>query len=429
MNPSADFERTRDLLTQSTGHEAIYDPGAARIGEDEINAKLAAGLTLEGALRIALLNNRELQADFQTIGVAHADWVQSQLLTNPSLDVLLRFPSGGGRSMLEANAGFQLLELWRIPVREEAARLRLEQTVLRIARRAGVRLADTRNAYYAAVAAEELHRVAQANLALASRTLESVRTLREAGNAGALDESFARSPLLTAELGLRTARISAANAKRELAKLLSLERNVDALALTSALPEPSQSEWEAEALVARALGSRLDLQAMASSVEALNAQLNLEERQAWGEFGGGISYERTNNSGKDVLGPAFSLTLPLFDQNQAQVARAEFLLRQMIHRLENAKIATAQDVRSNADRVNTAVTNLALYAEELLPQAQSAVELAQASYVAGQTELLMLVQVQRQLLTAQRNYVSVQLEAATATSELERVVGSVLDSE
>ena len=80
----------------------------------------------------SLVNNRDLQADFQEIGIAHADWVQSRLLSNPSLDFLLRFPTDGGLGMLEAIASMELLELWRIPVRSEAARKRLEATVLRM---------------------------------------------------------------------------------------------------------------------------------------------------------------------------------------------------------------------------------------------------------------------------------------------------------
>jgi cobalt-zinc-cadmium efflux system outer membrane protein len=126
------------------------------------------------------------------------------------------------------------------------------------------------------------------------------------------------------------------------------------------------------------------------------------------------------------MGPGFSLTLPIFDQNQAQVARAGFKLEQMIKLHESAQVAVAQNVRASADRVSTSSRNLAFYSEELLPQAERSLALARESYAAGRTTLLALVEVQRQLLEARRGHVTLRLEAAAASSDLERVVGAPL---
>lgn len=426
VQPGPDFDRARDLVEESTGRQAVFDPDAPALTEDELSAILGDGLSLEEALRLALIHNRELQAEFLEIGVAHADWVQAQLLSNPSLDVLLRFPTDGSRSLIEATLGGNLLELWRIPVREEGAQQNLEATVLRIARRAGEQLGDTRRAYYVAVAAEELHGVAQENLELASRSFEAVKNLHEAGSADAFDENLAYGPLLAAQLEIRTTRIDAANAKRDLAKKLSIDRAVDGLVLTDPLPEPGNAPVDPEVLVQRALEARLDLRAIDMAIKSLDARLRLEQRKAWGDVGAGVSVERPAEGGDSLVGPALSLTLPLFDQNQAQVARAGFQLEQMIKLHESAQVAVAQDVRSSADRVIMASRNLVFYGEELLPQAQRSLELAREAYAAGRTPLLALVEVQRQLLEARRGHVTLRLEAATSASDLERVVGAPL---
>ena len=427
VQPRPDFENARDLVEESTGRQEVFDPYEPALTEEGLNAILADGLTLDESLRLALSNNRDLQAEFQEIGIAHADWVQSQLLSNPSLDVLIRFPTDGGRSIIEGFLGGQLLELWRIPVRTEAAQQNLEATVLRIARRAGERLADTRRAYYGAVAAEELHRVAQENVELAARSFEAVKTLHEAGAADAFDENLSRGPLLAAQLAVRTARIEAADAKRDLAKKLSVNRSVDSLLLTDLLPEPAKAELDPEALVLRALSSRLDLRAIYTAIKALDARMRLEQRKAWGDVTAGLSYQQQGSvNGSDVIGPGLSLTLPIFDQNQAQVARAGFKLEQMVKLHESAQVAVAQNVRSSADRVITSSKNLAFYNEEFLPQAERSLALARESYAAGRTTLLALVEVQRQLLNARRGHVTLRLEAATSSSELERVVGDPL---
>ncbi|MFT5284640.1 MAG: cobalt-zinc-cadmium efflux system outer membrane protein [Planctomycetota bacterium] len=426
VEPQPDFEKARSLVEQSTGHDSVFDPYDEPLSESELQSILADGLSLDEALRVALLNNRELQAEFQEIGIAHADWVQAQLLTNPSVDVLLRFPSNGGRGVLEATVGAELLDLWRIPVRTEAAKKSLEATVLRIARSAGVRLAQTRNSFYAVVAAEELHQLELENAELATRSFEAVQALHKAGASDALDVSLAHGPLLAAQLAVSTSRMEAANSKRELAKLLSLEQSVDGLNLIDSLPAPVTTEFDSEALVQRALESRLDLRAIANAVEALEIRVELERREAWGDASVGISGERPSGPEDNLIGPSLSLTLPIFDQNQAQVAKASFRLEQMVKLHEAAQIAVAQDVRASADRVNSASINLELYNQGLLPQSQLALDLAQESFEAGHIILLELIAAQRQSLDARKSLVTLKLEAATSASDLERVVGAPL---
>ena len=275
VKPRPDFDTARSLVEESTGRQEVFDPYAAGLTEEELNAIVADGLSLDEALRVALTNNRDLQAEFQEIGIAHADWVQSRLLSNPSLDVLFWLPTDGGSNMLEAFLGVELLELWRIPVRSEAARQDLEATVLRIARRAGEHLAEARKAYYVAVATEELHQVAQENVELIARSFEAVKNLHEAGAADAFDENLAQGPLLAAQLALRTARIEAANARRDLAKRLSIVRPVDNLVLTDPLPRPEEVEVNPEALAEQASSSRLDLRAIATAIEAYSQAIEL----------------------------------------------------------------------------------------------------------------------------------------------------------
>jgi cobalt-zinc-cadmium efflux system outer membrane protein len=389
----------------------------------EIDVLLADGLSLVEAPRLALTHSRELQAEFQEIGIAHADWVQSRLLSNPSLDVLWRFPTDGGRSMLEAVLGLELLELWRIPARAEAAQQQLEATALRIARSAGVLLAETRMAYHAGVAAAELERVAAENVALTARSSEAVQDLHAAGAADVFEVNLARGPWLAAQLDHRRARTEAAERLRDLARLLSLEQSLDGLRLTDPLPEPAAGDVDVEALVQLALESRLDLRALSASIDALEARAREEGRKSWGDLAAGPAVERPAESGGNLVGPSLEWTVPLFDQNQAQVARVDFELARMLKLREAARVAVAQDVRSSAERVDAAASNLEFHDQELLPQAARSVVMARESYAAGRTTLVTLIEVQRRLLEARRSHVILRLEAASSASELQQRVG------
>ncbi|MFT5290358.1 MAG: cobalt-zinc-cadmium efflux system outer membrane protein [Candidatus Paceibacteria bacterium] len=427
VEPSSDFAKARGLVQASTGAEHVFDPESAALSDGDIDEIIADGLSLDEALHLALVNNRGLQAAFQEIGIAHADWVQSRLLSNPSFDALLRFPSEGGRAMAEGNIGLELLQLWRIPVRRDAARGELEAKVLEIARRAGEQFADAKGAYFTAVASAELHAVALENVELATASFEAIRSLHRSGAADAFDENLARGPLLTAQLELQTTRIKASNAMRELGKQLSLLGAMDHVVLTDSLPLGVQISGETEPLVELALDSRLDLKAFEAAIMSLDTKVRLEERRAWGDLAAGPSVERPAGPEGRLLGPSLSLTLPIFDQNQAQVARAGYELERMVKLHESARIAVAQDVRSAVDRLASASKALEFYADELLPQTQNSLALARASYAAGRSTLATLMEVQRQLLEARRAHVLLQLEAATAQSELGRVLGIELE--
>ena len=84
VKPQAEFARTRQLIGDRTGAEAVYDPDADTLSADEIETMLADGLTIEEAVGLALLNNRRLQAEFMAIGSVKADLVQAGLLSNPT---------------------------------------------------------------------------------------------------------------------------------------------------------------------------------------------------------------------------------------------------------------------------------------------------------------------------------------------------------
>ncbi|QDU68014.1 TolC family protein [Engelhardtia mirabilis] len=424
VDPRADFDRARALIEARSGGEAAYDPGSRALSVEELDAVLLDGLTLEEARRLALVNNRELQAAFQSIGMAHADWVQAQLLSNPSLALLMRFPTDGGRSLFEATLGFGLLELWRIPAAQEAAQRELEATVLEIARRAGEGLADAEQAYFAAVAADALRRVSAQSLELAERSAAAVEELYAAGAADALAVSLAHGPVLYAQLQVETARIEAAQARRELAKHLSLLRPVEGLALVTPLPAQVEGELDAERLVATAVEQRLDLQALELSIAAQERRVAAERRRGLGDAEVGLSTEIEEGASGALLGPALNLSLPIFDQNQAQVSRAEFELTQLVKLRDAAWVEVAQDVRSAVDRLASARRSLSVNRGRLTPQVQASLALVARAREVGEGSLLTQLELERQLLDSRRAEIVLELEAAAAATELERVTGA-----
>lgn len=466
VDPQPDYLRARALIERSTGVAETYDPEGEGLSPDDLIADLADGLTLEEAVRIALLNNRQLHAAYLDIGIARADWVQSGLLANPSLGVGVMFPEGGGRSNLQANLAQNIVDLWQMPVKKRIGEHQVEEQIVRVARLAGELAAETKRAYHSAVAAGNLLEIAEENVALLTKSYEATRIQREAGVASPLDESLQRGEMLHAELGLRVARLAAVNAKRALAGLLSLDLVLDELALTDPLPESADDAFDAESLIALAREMRLDLKALSEVVLASDAETKLEYQRVFPEVSVGIGAERLegrSQGGRDVaadfaraslrageptipdiqtrgehtgekrddiefmMGPNIAVTLPIFDQNQAQIAKARYTHIQAIKSYEDLYLSIAQDIRVAVDRAKTLWSNVGFYRGELLRQAEKNLEFTNAAYQAGTVGVLTLLDSQRSLLDTRRGYVQAWADAASSLSDLERAVGLQID--
>jgi cobalt-zinc-cadmium efflux system outer membrane protein len=450
------------LVERSTGVDESYSPEEDGLSTEELKAMLSDGLTLDEAMRVALLNNRKLQAAFFDIGMARAEWVQSGLLSNPSLGIGVMFPEGGGRSNIQGNLAQNIVDLWQMPVKKRIAEHQVEAEVVRVARLAGELVAETKRAYYAAVAANDLLTIAEENLNLLGKSYDATKAQREAGVASPLDENLQRGEWLHAELDLRDARLASLNAKRSLAGLLSLDLNPESLDLTDSLPTAGEYTFDAESLIAAARGERLDLKAMEEAIGVGNAEIELEYLRVFPEVSVGIGAERLegrSQPGRDVaadfaraslrsgkltvpdiqtrgerrseknqgiefmIGPNISVTLPIFDQNQAQIAKATYAQVQAVKSYEDLFLGIAQDIRTAVDRSKTFWGNVALYHDELLPQAERNLEFTEAAYQAGTVGVLTLLESQRSLLETRRGHVQVWADAAASLSDLERAAG------
>jgi outer membrane protein, heavy metal efflux system len=424
VDPAPDFARAHRLIESSTGLSS--QPG--EIPTAMSRAVLADGLTLDEALRLALLNNRQLQAEFMTIGVAKADLSQAGLLSNPTLSLLFLLPTSGGQADIQAAIAQSISDLWQLPGRKRVARAELDQAVLRVSRSAGELVADTRDTYFDAIAARESVAVARESVVLSRRSLDSVRAQVQAGVASRVDENLAQGQALTAELALQRAERDAAVAVRRLASLLSVQEDLLDVPLVDTLPHPRLSDVDRERLVERARENRLDLKAAAAAARAAERRLAAERVKAIPSVQVGAGFERPEDkTASELLGPSFDLDIPVFDQNQAQVGKARYGYLRERNLYEDLFLRLAQEVRAASDRARASVGAATFVRDELLPQAESSVQLAQRAFELGDTTLLTLLEAQRTVLQARQSYIDARLEAAKAMSGLERAAGVPLN--
>ncbi len=460
VNPKPDYERAGKAISDATGSEDWFEPGQGDAVQRKVSALLADGITSDEAVRIALVNNPTLAAAFSEIGFARADLVQSGLFSNPTLAMSIAFPDGGGLSNIQATFAQNIGDLWQIPVRKKAAERSLDAAILNVAQQAVQLTNVTKTSYFTAVAADETLRIAEENRDLAAQLLKVAEARQLTGAVGELDVNLAKGTAFVADLDLQRARLESRSSRRQLGIALGLTDPVEQLSPTTPLAVDSASLPRAECIEEIALADRLDIRAAREVVEGSQARMRLEYLKVFPDLSIGFYNERNESRSlpgrripadtarasvaagqltapeiqsrgqrqqersqeiTNIFGPAFNLTLPIFDQNQAQIAKAKLLYEQSAVELDVLERAARQRIREALDQVETTRNMSRYFRDTLLPQARSNLELSRKSYEVGRASVIVLLDAQRMLLSTRRDPIAAELGHSIAIAELERV--------
>src|ERR1041385_4497654 len=114
--PDAGFDDVRIAVQERTAHLVQWRGHSAADAEVDaaVHGLLQHELAADDAVQIALLNNLNLQATYQELGIAQADLVQAGLLKNPTLYFERRF---GGQAA-EIDLAQDFLDLFVLPLRK-----------------------------------------------------------------------------------------------------------------------------------------------------------------------------------------------------------------------------------------------------------------------------------------------------------------------
>ncbi|MDE1146534.1 MAG: TolC family protein [Azospirillaceae bacterium] len=385
---------------------------------------LSHPLTADGAVQVALLNNSGLQATYEDLGVAQADLVQAGLLRNPLLSLATEFPTrGDGPPKLEFSVVANFLDLLWIPARRRVAAERFEQVKLATSAQIIDLAADTRAAYIRHRAALENAR-AQAQATMAEQAAyDLMGRLAQAGN-------VSERRLATEQAALEEARVDQAEAEGEtvatretLARLMGLSGDEGAWSVDGTLPDLPPHEPDRAMVETAVVTGNLSLAASRRAVAAKAESLGLAGADSlWSESALGVGGERETDRSL-VLGPAFQLPLPLFDQGQPAAAKAVAEYRQEARRV----MQTAVDLRSQAreayDRLARARDLATRYHDTVIPLQERLVRLGMAEYNFMLTSPFEVMAARQARITAYRRYIAAVRDYWLADGDLIRLAG------
>lgn len=373
---------------------------------------LSKALTVDGAVQVALLNNRHLQATYEELGVAQADLVQAGLLKNPVLsgEVHKALDKGGG-STFEFNLVQNFLDLFILGARKRIAEAQLEGAKLRVGSEVLRAVYETKTAFYTAQAAQQMLAMRRVIAEAAEAGVELAQRQHKAETINDLALANEQSLLAQIQLDVRRAEADLAAAREKLNRAMGVWGANTGWALPAKLPELPPADPSLEHIESYAVGRRLDLGAAHKDVEVVSKGLALARNVRWiGGLDAGVTYHR-ETEGIRLIGPSVSVQIPLFDQGQAVIARLEAQLREVKAREYALAVDVRSDVRELRARLLAARSIVASYQKSIVPLREKIVALSQQQYDAmllGVFQLLAAKQAEvsayRELIESVRDY-------------------------
>ncbi|MDB5933801.1 MAG: transporter [Massilia sp.] len=423
--PDRGFDVVSKMATDRLGKDARIvgtDDDATALAR-MIDDKMRSPLQADDAVQIALLNNRALQSTYWNVGIAQADLVQAGRLQNPSFTFQRTHP--GNDVDIERSLTLSLASMLTAPLAKRIEARRFEQTRLMVANQMLQHAADTRRAYYEAVAAVQGLVYARQVSAAAEASAELTDRMARAGNSSQLDLARERAFRAEATAGVGRASKRATAAREKLTRLMGLWGDAAAYKLPDRLPDLPSSPALLDDVERIAVRDRLDLQAAKIEAAQTAASLGLTKTTRFLNVLD-LGYVRNASAGQSAPGYAVTLELPLFDWGSARVAKSEAIYMQAVNKVAQTAVEARSEARESYLDYRTAYDLAKHYRDEVIPLRKKISEETQLRYNGMLVSVFELLADSREQAAAVNATIEAQRDFWTAQTNLEQALGGRL---
>lgn len=307
----------------------------------ETRQLLTEELTTDTAVRIALLNNQGLQASLAELGIAEADLVRAGRMPNPFVSFSRLAGSG---VEIERTMGIDFLAVLTMPQRVRIERQRFEQVQQQVALQVMQLVANTRRAYFKAVAAAENARYMKQVEDAAGAGADLAAEMKKAGNWSALDamrqQTFHADAVTQSELAQQASVLTLEELTQHLGVM-----NVSAIKLPSRLPDLPATLVSLDNPAQTAIDRRLDVQMARTNAITLAESLGLTRSTAMVDAIRLTAQNRSTTGEPRADGFGVSLSLPLFDLTNARSKRAQAQYLQAVFKSADIALRAQSEAR------------------------------------------------------------------------------------
>jgi outer membrane protein TolC len=425
FSPDAGMAPVAAHVSAEIGRDTVKITSAADAAgvKERVRAIISRTLTADAAVQLALLNNRGLQAEYNTLGIAEAAFVEASLPPNPTFS--FERISAPGDLEIERRVVANILALFLLPARRdiaktgyEAARFRAIEATFRVA-------AETRRAYYRAVAASQTVAFLEQARIAADAAAALTRKLGETGAATKLDQARAGAFYAEVSNQLAQARLRATTERESLTRLLGVWGPDINYKVPRELPNLPVKLPSSEQIEATAIRKRVDLIAARLDLDRLAKSLGLTEATRFVsvlELSGIFAERRTDTEHTHPIGYELAIEIPIFDFGEVNVRRARETYMQAVNRLIERAVDARSEVRSAYQTLRATHDISRQYRNQILPLRKTINDEALLAYNGMLIDVFDLLTTSREsiltnvaAITAKRDYfiASVDFQAAT----------------
>ncbi len=299
----------------------------------------AREFTLDAAVRRALDADPQIRAGLENIRQAEADLITAGLLPNPDLSTdLLMMPWGnsfrptkqGGPPQTDAFVGFPID--WFVFGKRAAAIVTAQKGVdvatAQFADLVRLRISGTIAAFYDVLEAQAQLELAREDLDNLSQVERITANRVELGGVGTIELDRVRVSIFSSRREVRTRETALAAALSRFRAFLGFAEEIPVAVRGSLdVPAPAPS-LAADAAYSLAEENRPDLIALQRQIALAAAGVEFEERRAYPEVRPAFGYthqfqKEFEQPDADSWNVALQMTLPVFDRNQGNIAKAK----------------------------------------------------------------------------------------------------------
>jgi outer membrane protein TolC len=404
----------------------VQNPSTDKAPMDEW---LAAPLSPDSAVRIAMLRSPKLQQEYARLGLARADVLEAVQISNPSISLRRQNISPGDGVNRTLGFAMPLVDLILLPSRTRLAHADFERARFDTAKAVFDVALDVESAWYAYVGAQQ---VADMRTAVANATQVSADLAERfyaAGNITELQLNQERAAASEARIEAGAAKVEAEKSRLALNNLMGLDSNQSPWTALDRLPLPVAQEDELSTLIGMAREKNLQL--LAARQQVLVMQVSHKSTKHWRWLGGtGMGYEREKEAdGTRLSGPSLDLELPIFNQGQAKLARSQALLAEANSRLREAELSIENTIRADANAVRAHSEAVGIFRNALIPQREKVLARSQQEQNFMLIGVFELIQAKAKEYDAYQGYLEAVRDYWQARVELTRTVGERLPSD
>ncbi len=368
--PQAIFTQIKEEITASTGREIYWNNDDNIVHEASLEELLKSELTIDRAVQIALLNNPSLQAEYERIGIASAQYRQAGMLQNPFFAFNYQFATAstaGDQMNLSLIQNF--LEIFLIPLKKQVAAQEIVILKNEILGKILDVVARTKIAFHTLQIDRSILELREQIASLEGLAYEAAVHLRLAGNTTELDLAHKKMSYERANLAVTTALNTVINTKEDLNDLLGVWGSNVNWSYSKELEEFSDPRSATINIERDSIQNNLDLKNQLERIKQRATELSIQTTNI---IFPDISFGYSSNYQQNVwfIGPQISINIPMFDLGKVHSIKAKAELTYMWKQFTAQAVTLRSIVRRATENFHNALDEHVHVIDELLPIAK-----------------------------------------------------------